>query len=922
MMSNVLRVLFLLFFLPITILFAQEEIPLPEHPRPDFQRSQWLNLNGSWSFCFDKQNAGLEEKWFEGTKEFPLKIHVPFPWGSQLSGVSDSSDIAWYQRGINIPDSWQGQRIFLIVGASDWHTSAWLDGQEIGQSKGGYIPFEFELTSFIKKGKKQTLIIRVDDTKHEFKLFGKQGYGDARGIWQTVYLEARPQLYMDAVHFTPDIDKAQVKVHIMLDKPAPQKSTYELRFKNGIKTSGKIQKGKSDFSATIDVPDMRLWSLEDPYLYWVDAIVTDAEGKRDSVQTYFGMRKISVEKLPGTEYPYIALNGKPVYMQLTLDQAYHPQGFYTYPSDAFMRDEILRSRKIGLNGQRIHVKIDLPRKLYWADRLGVLIMADVPNSWGVPDENMRREAENALRGMIKRDYNHPSIFSWVVFNETWGLFDKDRKYTPETQEWVAGMYRLAKKIDPTRLVEDNSPCNLDHVETDINSWHSYLPGYEWNRVLKEYSDKTFPGSGWNYVQGKKQGMQPNLNSECGNVWGYQGSTGDVDWSWDYHLMLDAFHRYPKICGWLYTEHHDVINEWNGYYKYNRSEKYTGLDVLVPGMTLKDLHTPFYLSLSTELCQRAKPGQEVTIPVTASFMTDEKVGDVLYIKSQLCGWDAFGQYHVVQEEEWQIPFQPWFNGPLEPFLIKMPDKPMLVLFSTILGNNAGAVLQRNFTTFLVKEGPLSRDETDDEQRRIVRFAPDTFSKAEWSQKQWNILEGKKVNGAGSGYFEYTINWPETLSAGKIADVTFLAELSSKPLLGKDAPEEEMDGDYMRGKGTLDPSRNPNAYPMTDDYKNPSIVRIRVNGQAVGSIDLPDDPADHRGILSWYSQKRDRLLREAGTYGYLISTTIPLSAITKAAEEKKIVLRLEVDDVLSGGVAIYGEEFGRYPLDPTLVFVLKK
>ena len=124
--------------------------------------------------------------------------------------------------------------------------------------------------------------------------------------------------------------------------------------------------------------------------------------------------------LPGAEFPYIALNNKPVYLKLSLDQAYHREGFYTFPSDEFMRDEILRSRQIGLNGQRIHVKIGIPRKLYWADKLGVLIMADVPNSWGRPDDKMRNEAEVALRGMLKRDFNHPAIFSWVVFNETWG----------------------------------------------------------------------------------------------------------------------------------------------------------------------------------------------------------------------------------------------------------------------------------------------------------------------------------------------------------------------------------------------------------------------------------------------------------------------------------------------------------------------
>jgi beta-galactosidase/beta-glucuronidase len=173
-------------------------------------------------------------------------------------------------------------------------------------------------------------------------------------------------------------------------------------------------------TVNVPLPQPRLWSLNDPYLYEVTATLDGADGG-DQVSTYFGMRKISTGHLPGTTLPYVLLNDKPVYLQLALDQAYHPEGFYTFPSDAFMRDEILRTRQIGLNGQRVHIKIEVPRKLYWADRLGVLIMADVPNSWGPPDAAARQESEFALRGMLERDFNHPAIFSWVNFNETWGL---------------------------------------------------------------------------------------------------------------------------------------------------------------------------------------------------------------------------------------------------------------------------------------------------------------------------------------------------------------------------------------------------------------------------------------------------------------------------------------------------------------------
>ena len=175
-----------LFFLAIASFsistFAQN-IPLPEHPRPDFERNQWLNLNGNWEFGFDKNDEGLKKSWQNGFQKFPLTIQVPFPWGSKLSGVKDEADIAWYKKSINVSKDWKGQRVFVVVGASDYETTAWLDGKLLGKHIGGYTPFEFELTPHLKSGKAQKLVIRVDDKRRDFALYGKQGYGNARGFW-------------------------------------------------------------------------------------------------------------------------------------------------------------------------------------------------------------------------------------------------------------------------------------------------------------------------------------------------------------------------------------------------------------------------------------------------------------------------------------------------------------------------------------------------------------------------------------------------------------------------------------------------------------------------------------------------------------------------------------------------------------------
>jgi hypothetical protein len=263
--------------------------------------------------------------------------------------------------------------------------------------------------------------------------------------------------------------------------------------------------------------------------------------------------------------------------------------------------------------------------------------------------------------------------------------------------------------------------------------------------------------------------------------------------------------------------------------------------------------------------------------------------------------------------------------LAPLKVVMPSRPALAVLSLTLENEAGVVLHRNFTTFLVANGPAPREESiksADSDVRVVRFAPNTFKDAQWSQKQWNVLDGLKVNGAGHGYFEYRLAWPQGLDASKLAGASFVMEASAKQLFGKDREgARQEDGDFMRGKGTHDPSSNPNSYPMTDTVTFPSQVRVRVNGVVAGTFSLADDPADHRGILSWHSQPHDKKLREAGSYGTLVQATLPEASLKTAAEAKEIVIRLEVDSSLPGGLAIYGERFGRYPLDPTLAFTLK-
>ncbi len=900
-------------------------IPLPEHPRPDYQRNEWRNLNGQWNFRFDKDCVGFNEKWFEGKQTFDKKIIVPFPWGSKNSGVKDEAYRAWYQRSIKIPEAWKGKRIFVVVGASDWKTLGWIDGKKIGDHRGGYTPFSFELTHYVKWGEEQSLVFFVDDTRNNNLLWGKQGYGDVHGFWQTVYLEARGNTYLDDVHLVPDIDNSQVKVKVNLSGPAKDALKFTLKFKNGAYADATHDFAVGQRTAEFNVPmkNFKLWSLDDPYLYEVTASLK-GDNTNDELDSYFGMRKISVTRILGLNYPYVALNNKPIYLQMALDQSYHPDGHYTFPSDEFMKNEILISKKLGLNCNRIHIKVEVPRKLYWADKLGLLIMADVPNWWGYASQESFREWEYCFRNQVKRDMNHPSIFCWVLFNETWGLrseiVEKNGKkrgvYTPETQEKVADCYYMAKQLDSSRFVEDNSPCNQDHVITDLNTWHSYNAGYNWYGVVKAYSNNTFPGSKKNYINGYRQTDIPMMNSECGNVWGYKNSTGDVDFSWDYHAMINAFRRFPKCSGWLYTEHHDVCNEWNGYVKFDRTPKFTGIEELFPGMSLNDFHSDAYVSLDKELCRTFKTGETYSLPMYLSLTTCRYEGKKLSLSADMRVWDSLGNEKVVAlaNAERSIAAKSWQHEELKPLEVKLPEYPSLGLVRVTL-RDGDKVIGRNFAMFVTRAGELARKENVN-GKQVVRVAPKAFTKAEWSLLQWNILDGLKVNGAGKGFFEYEIPLADIKLTDK-SKVEFLAEISSKRLNAKDRKNVKLssDLDYMVGGGYRDPSANENSYPMTSTYKYAGEVVISVNGVDCGTVQLENDPADHRGILSWASQPRDRTLKEAGSYGYLVKVNIPAGAIEKAKKEGKLVLRLASNK--DTGLALYGESFGRYPMDLTFV-----
>ena len=870
---------------------VREELPLPEHPRPDWERADWLNLNGRWEFGFEP-------------KKYDRAITVPFGWGSALSGVKDvAPDKGFYRRTVRIPAAWKGRRVFVVVGASDHDTTCTFDGNALGAHSGGYTPFEFELTEFARWGEEQTLEFAVWDPSDETArnghyLYGKQGYGNARGIWQTVYLEARGDEYVDYIRFTPSIASKSVVCEAFLGAPSKKGGSIFVDVA-GQTFKSEVKPGDMVVSVKLPLAEPHLWTLEDPYLYDVAVRFGD-----DAVKSYFGFREIGVGRNPNGD-SYMTLNGKPLYLQMCLDQSYHPDGWYTFPSDEAMKRDILISKSLALTGNRVHIKVEMPRKLYWADRLGILIQADVPCAWGDACEAGFEEHFKCFEGMVKRDFNHPSIYQWTLFNETWGLFSnrslavglasgegtRRRVYRDSARRRVAEAYRRAKALDPTRLIEDNSPCHGDHVVTDVNTWHAYRPGYEWERTVSQWCENTWPGSPANYVPGYSQRGEPMMNSECGNVWGYKGSSGDCDFTWDYHMMINAFRRHLKCAGWLYTEHHDVTNEWNGYVRFDRTWKESGFEELA-GMRLADLHGDaaifFAGTKGSEIGEMTSPGRIVKIPVGVSLITDKYAGKKLSLASSCWWYDAegFRRERAASVHPGTFTAKSWQCEKLWDISCQAPQGAACgcVVFDLFAD---GERVARNFWSFstVSAEG-------------AAQPAP---AGCEWSLGSTNVLGGLKWNGFGKGSFSFLLAAP---AEGGV----FRAELSAKRMNGKDFGARYVRSglDDMLGGGTNDRSKNPNSYPQTCEQKFPAKLRVYLNGRLAHEQILPDDPADSRGILSWLAQPRDRRLREAGSYGYLVEVPVRADDVKGG----RVEVRLESDR----GLAVYGRAFGRYPLDP--------
>ena len=561
------------------------DIPRPEYPRPQFERTDWVNLNGQWTFEMDFGSSGEQRGW-TNSKGLSKKITVPFCPESELSGIgyTDFIPCVWYQRNINIPAEWNGKKILLHFGAADYETKVYVDGKMVGEHKGAGSSFNFDITSYVKAGQQANLVVRVyDNLRGGMQPGGKQctalysagcSYTRVTGIWQTVWMEAVNEQALKNVFAIPDIDQQQLVVRPEFYNEG-NNNTLTVEVKDGKKTVAKrTSRASNQSTIVLPIKNAHLWSPEDPYLYDVKYTVKNAQGEViDEVSSYMGMRKVHISG------GYFYLNNKPYFQRLVLDQGYYPDGIWTAPSDEALRQDIEMSKAVGFNGARLHQKVFEERYYYWADKLGYLTWGEEA-SWvlNINNDLAVRNFLTEWAEIVVRDRNHPSLVTWTPLNETWNA-------TPGVYvRFVNDLYDLTKAIDPTRPINDASGDS--HVKTDIWSVHDYTrepdklianhtikAGVEPYRNMK---DKDFLSKyeGQPYMVDEFGGLPWIPKEERANSWGYGANIDTVE---EFYSILekeiDALKACKHVVGFCYTQITDVEQEKNGIYYYNRKPKF-------------------------------------------------------------------------------------------------------------------------------------------------------------------------------------------------------------------------------------------------------------------------------------------------------------------------------------------------------------
>ena len=584
-----IRTLFLLAVFSLAA--AAQPIPRPEFPQPQFQREHWLNLNGPWEFEFDDGNRGLAEDWAGANKSFSRHITVPFCFESARSGIGDTAfhPWVWYRRAITIPEDWKGRRVLLHFGAVDYRAIVWINGRLAGRHEGGNTPFQFDITRLLKPGS-NTLAVRAEDPPTDRYIpRGKQYwepksasifYTRTSGIWQTVWLEAAGDSYLTRVNITPALD-GTVRFDATIARPSSgvelvAKVSYE-----GREVAQALARPDGPrANALAVVPDPKLWSPGRPRLYDVTFELRNGATVLDRVNSYFGFRSVTAEN------GHVLINGHPTFLKLVLDQGYWPDSILTPPSDDAIQYDIRMTKEMGFNGASKHQKLEDPRFLYWADKMGFLVSSEMANAYLFDSGYVERFTREWMEAMA-RDYNHPSIIIWVPINESWGVPDvRDARQ----QNHLKSLYTLSRSLDATRLVIDNE--GWEHTDmTDLFALHDYARTGD--QLYERYKDLGKPGTRVPdngraaLAPGYSYNGSPFYLSEFGGIafippghevpkesWGYSGVEKNEPAALSRLAGLyQAIARTPAWAGLCYTQLTDVEQEINGLMTYDRKPKF-------------------------------------------------------------------------------------------------------------------------------------------------------------------------------------------------------------------------------------------------------------------------------------------------------------------------------------------------------------
>ena len=551
-------------------------IPKQEYPRPSFVRDRgWINLNGEWQFEIDHSDTGKERN-FQNRETFNSKILVPYCPESTLSGIgnTDFMKAVWYKREFDVPAEWDNGKILFHIDACDYRTEVWVNGKSVGTHVGGYTPFAFDITNVVKYGEANTVVVYAfDDARDPLQPTGKQDtvyqnihycwyYTRTTGIWQTVWLEYVPNIYIDKIKMTPDVDNSLLKVRVTANECVEASKVIAETFYEGkpMGNTEAIIDGKYvDFD--INIEELYLWNPRDAKLY--DIVFTLGE---DKVTSYFAMRKVAIKGYA------IEINDVPVFQRLVLDQGYCGEGVYTAPSSEYYEREIRWALEAGFNGARMHEKIFEPYYLYWADKLGYMLWGEYANyHWDCSRPEALYHMLPEWLEAVERDYNHPSIVGWCPVNEGTD-YRIARTYI--------FLYDVTRAIDPMRPIIDTS--GWIHAKTDVYDSHDYsgMPDFgKHYESLNTGEGPAYISMGWGKVPAIPYEEQPYMVSEFGaaavNLMTHEPTEEEYERFYrTFKEHVDVLLDNKKMCGFCYCQWCDsAIHECNGFITEDRRKKY-------------------------------------------------------------------------------------------------------------------------------------------------------------------------------------------------------------------------------------------------------------------------------------------------------------------------------------------------------------